>query len=133
MRRSLASHLYRRFLRLHPEHFRIEFGEEMLEIFEESATDQGTFFVLADVILSAARQQIRYHTAPAPTRVPLYSETPESPALARMMAAAALVLTLAVGAGISGDKAKPREFQITSAKPRLLFVAFSIPSPKNTK
>ena len=111
----------------------MEFGEEMLEIFEESAADQGVFFVLADVIKSAARQQIRYHTAPAPTRVPLYSETPESPALARMLASAALVLTLAVGSGMSGGKVKPREFQITSAKPRLLFTAFSISSHDQAK
>ena len=104
----------------------MEFGEEMLEIFEESAAEQGAVFVLADVIKSAVRQQFRYHTAPAPTRVPLYSEMPEPPALARMMASTVLVLTLAANAGIGGAKAKPREFQITSAKPRLMYAGFSI-------
>jgi hypothetical protein len=43
------------------------------------------------------------------------------------------VLMLAAGAGMSGQKVKPREFQITSAKPRLLFTAFSIPSRDQAK
>jgi hypothetical protein len=133
MMRSISQTLYRRFLGLHPEPFRIEFGEEMLDIFEESAGDQGTFFVLADVIKSAARQQFRYHTAPAPTRVPLYSEIAEAPALARMLASTVLVLTLAASAAVSGRKEKPREFQITTAGPRLMFVAFSVPSHKDAK
>ena len=119
----IARALYRRFLALHPEPFRIEFGEEMLEIFEASVSDQGMFFVLMDVALSAARQQIRYHTAPAPKRVPLYSELPPAPDLPGFFAMAVLVLTLAASAGMSGVKAKPREFRITTGKPRLMFVA----------
>jgi hypothetical protein len=130
MKRSMSRRLYRRLLNLHPEHFRMEFGEEMLDIFEESAADQGAWFVLTDVIKSAVRQQLRYHTAPAPTRVPLYSEMPETPALARMLACSVLVLTLAATAGISGGKVKPREFQITRAQPRLLFTAFTIATRK---
>ncbi len=119
----IARCLYRRFLGLHPEPFRIEFGEEMLEIFEASTADQGVFFVLTDVVLSAARQQVRYHTVPAPTRVPLFSEMPTAPGLAGFFASAVLVLTLAVSAGMSGPKAKPREFRITSGKPKLMFFA----------
>ena len=130
MKGSISRRLYRCLLGLHPEHFRMEFGEEMLEIFEVSAADQGAWFVLTDVIRSAARQQIRYHTAPAPTRSPLYSEMPETPALARMLACSVLVLTLAATAGIGAPKVKPREFQITSAKPRLVFTAFSIATHK---
>jgi hypothetical protein len=130
MNGSISRCLYRRLLSLHPEHFRMEFAEEMLDIFEESVADQGAWFVLTDVIRSAARQQIRYHTAPAPLRAPLYSEMPETPALARMLACSVLVLTLAALAGIGGNKVKPREFQITSAKPRLVFTAFSIATHK---
>jgi hypothetical protein len=133
MKGSISRRLYRRLLGLHPEHFRMEFGEEMLGIFEDSAANQGVWFVLLDVIKSAVRQQVRYHTAPAPKRMPLYSETPEPPALARMLACSVLVLTLAATAGISGGKVRPREFQITSAQPRLLFTAFSIAAPKPAK
>lgn len=114
---------YRCCLALHPEPFRIEFGPEMLEIFDASAADQGVFFVLADVMRSAIRQQIRYHTAPAPTRDPLYSEIAASPELAGILASSALVLTLAVSAGMSDMKPKAREFHILNATPSISFLA----------
>jgi hypothetical protein len=114
---------YRSFLFLHPEPFRMEFGAEMLEIFETSAADQGVIFVLLDALRSAARQQIRYHTVPAPTCFPLYSEIAASPELAGIFASSALVLTIALSAGLSETKPKAPEFQILNATPHISFLA----------
>jgi len=132
MKRPITRALYRLFLGWHPEPFRIEFGEEMLEIFEESVADQGLFFVLADVVRSAARQQVRYHTAPAPKRDALYAEVPQAPELARIFASAVFVLILAATAGMGGATTKPQEFHITNGQPRLTFSAVSVSSPKLT-
>jgi hypothetical protein len=55
---SISRKLYRRVLLLYPEPFRHEFGNEMLNMFVECKAAQGSWHVLADVLLSAAKQQI---------------------------------------------------------------------------
>ena len=55
---SISRKLYRRLLMLYPEPFRREFGDEMLGVFEECRAAQGSWRLLADVVLSAARQGI---------------------------------------------------------------------------
>jgi hypothetical protein len=121
MKNRISRKLYRCFLGLHPEPFRIEFGREMLDVFEESMADQGAFFVLMDVICSAIRQQIRYHTAPEPRRANLYWEVARSPELARIFASTVFVLIVAASAG-AAKKSKPVEFHIDNPMSRLMFV-----------
>lgn len=50
--------LYRSLLRLHPPAFRREFAGEMLWIFDEAATDEGSGRLLADGVVSLLRQWI---------------------------------------------------------------------------
>lgn len=59
MNGTILRTLYRRTLLLYPEPFRHEFGDEMLSMFAECKAAQGAWHVLADVLLSAAKQQIR--------------------------------------------------------------------------
>ena len=79
MTRSISRKLYRQFLLLYPEPFRREFGDEMLVIFEKCRGAQSSWRLFADVVLSAAKQQIRYLSTPASKSAPLYSEIASSP------------------------------------------------------
>ena len=88
---SISRKLYWRVLLLHPEAFRHEFGDEMLSVFEECRAAQGSWYVFADVLLSAAKQQIHYLLIPAPKSVPLYSEIAWSPDLPGFWRSACLV------------------------------------------
>jgi hypothetical protein len=100
---SISRKLYRRFLLLYPEPFRNEFGGEMLSSFEECRAAQGSWRLLADVVFSAVKQQIRYLATPLPRRVPLYSEIASSPNLARILAVtvfgAAVIAAVLAGGG----------------------------------
>jgi hypothetical protein len=82
---SISRKLYQQFLLLHPEPFRHEFGDEMLGIFEQCKAEQGSWRLLADVVLSAAKQQIQYLSTSVPRRAPLYSEVDVSANLARIL------------------------------------------------
>jgi hypothetical protein len=95
----ISRRLYRRILLLYPEHFRREFEDEMLGMFEECSAAQGSLRLLADVGLSAAKQQIQYLSTPVPKSALLYTEIASSPNLARMLAV--IVCGAALVAGVS--------------------------------
>jgi hypothetical protein len=101
--------LYQQFLLLYPEPFRHEFGDEMLSTFEECRAAQGFWRLLADVVISAGRQQFRYLSTPVPKGAPLYSEIASSPNLARMLATAVFGAALIAGALVGGGKSKAPE------------------------
>ncbi len=100
---SISRRLYQRFLRLYPEPFRQEFGDEMLGMFEECRGTQGCCRLFIEVVFSAAKQQIRYVSTPMPKSEFLYSEVVLSPDLARILAiasfGAALIVSLWAGGG----------------------------------
>jgi hypothetical protein len=102
---SISRKLYQQLLLLYPELFRHEFGDEMLSMFEECSGAQGSWHVLADVLLSTAKQQIHYRSSPMPKSVPLYSEIASSPNLARILAAAVFAAMLIAGV-LTGGKSK---------------------------
>ena len=104
---SISRKFYRWVLLLYPEPFRNEFGAEMLSMFEECRTAQGSWHVLADALLSAAKQQIHYLSIPAPKSVPLYSEIAWSPNLARILAVA--VFSVALIASALAERGKQPE------------------------
>jgi hypothetical protein len=106
---SIFRRLYWRVLLLYPEPFRHEFGGEMLRMFEECRASQGSWHVLADVLLSAAKQQIYYLSIPAPKSAPLYSEIAWSPNLARILAVAVFSVALIASVLAGGEKPKARE------------------------
>ena len=101
----ISRKLYRRILLLYPEPFRHEFGEEMLSMFADCKAAQGILHVLADVVLSAAKQQIHYLSTPAPKSGPLYSEIAWSPNLARILAVA--VFSVVLIASVLAGEGKP--------------------------
>lgn len=109
---SISRKLYRRILLLYPEPFRREFEDEMLSIFAECKAAQGSWHVLGDVLLSAAKQQVHYLSIPAPKSTRLYSEIAWSPSLARILAVAVLGVVLIAGA-LAGRKPEVREFWAT--------------------
>ncbi|HEX4809845.1 MAG TPA: hypothetical protein VH325_12990 [Bryobacteraceae bacterium] len=116
---SISRKLYQQFLLLYPEPFRHEFGDEMLAIFEQCRAKQGSWRLFADVVLSAARQQMRYVSAPAPKTGPLYAEITSSPYLARMLAMAAFGAALVAGVLVGGNPKAPTSW--TMCRPELLF------------
>lgn len=109
MTASISRKLYRRILLLYPEPFRHEFGDEMLSMFAECKAAQGAWHVLADVLLSAAKQRIRYVSIPAPKSAPLYSEIAWSPNLARILAIGVLGVVLIASVLMERGKPEPRE------------------------
>lgn len=108
MTASISRMLYRRFLFLYPEPFRNEFGDEMLDMFEECRAAQGSWHVLADVLIAAAKQQIRILSIPVPKRMPFYSEISSSPNLARILAMTVFAAALTAGV-LTGGKPKSAE------------------------
>jgi hypothetical protein len=99
---SISRKLYQQFLLLYPEPFRHEFRDEMLSIFEECRAAQGTWRLLADVVLSAAKQHIRYSSTAVPKSEPLYSEIASSPNLARIFAVIVFGAALIPGVLVGG-------------------------------
>ena len=105
---SIARKLYQQCLLLYPEPFRCEFKAEMLGIFEECRGIQGSFSLLVDLVLSAAKQQVHYRSTPAPKSTPLYSEIQSAaPNLARMLGVAALGTALLTGVLVGGMATMP--------------------------
>lgn len=109
---SISRKLFQQFLLLYPEPFRHEFGDEMLSMFEECRAAQCPSRLLADVLLSAARQQIRYVSTPAPKSAPLYSEIASSPNLARILAIAVFVAALIPGVLVGGKPKAPESWAV---------------------
>jgi hypothetical protein len=101
--------LYRQALLLYPEPFRHEFADEMLSIFDECSAAQGSWHLLVDVLVSAARQQVYYFSIPAPKRAALYSEIASSPSLARILAVAVFGVVLIASLLAKGGKPKAPE------------------------
>ena len=98
-----SSKLYMWVLLLYPEPFRMEFGDEMLQMFAECRAAQGSLHLLADVLFSAARQQIYYLLVPTPKNAPRYAEIAPSPALARILAIAMFCVGMLFSAWVRGN------------------------------
>jgi len=105
----MTGKFYRRVLLLYPEPFRHEFGDEMLSVLEECRKAHASWRLLADVVLSAARQQLRYLLTPAPKGAPLYAEIASSLDLARMLATAVFAASLVFGLWSGSGKPKAPE------------------------
>jgi hypothetical protein len=105
---SISRKLYRRVLLLYPERFRHEFRDEMLSIFDECSAAQGPWHVLADVLLSAAKQQSRNFSTARPRDGYLYSDLGSSPKLARILTIAVFVVCLIAGVLRHGGESQNR-------------------------
>ena len=109
MTESISRKFYRQALLLYPEHFRHQFGEEMLGLFEECNAAQGSWRLIADLVFSAVRQRFRYLLTPAPKSTPLYAEIGASPDLARLLAIAVCATSLVTGVLAGTDRPKAPE------------------------
>ena len=134
---SISRKLYRQFLLLYPEPFRQEFGDEMLDIFEECRATQGSWRLLADVVFSAAKQQIHYLSTPVPKSAArkaastFYSEIGASPNLARVLAVAVFGAALIAGLwAVQHNANAPECSRIVSPARRFSFPAGLISFPK---
>jgi hypothetical protein len=63
------STFYRQIVRMHPEPFRLRFGDEMLWIFEEECRQGAAVRVFCDGVLSLLRQRFRIENGPEPVVV----------------------------------------------------------------
>ncbi len=97
MTRFITRQIYRQILSFHPEPFRREFEDEILGMFEECSQTLGPSNLLADVLLSALKQQVQYFATPAPAKAPLYKEIVAAPRLARTLASCMLAIVLVAG------------------------------------
>jgi hypothetical protein len=88
MTTSISRKLYQQFLLLYPEPFRHEFGDEMLSMFEECRATQGPWRLLGDLVVSAVKQNIYYHSAPHRNQGLRDSEIASAPKLAWILAVA---------------------------------------------
>lgn len=84
----------------------------MLGVFEEYRAAQGHWHLLVDIVLSAARQQLRYLLTPAPRSAPLYSEIASSLNLARMLAVAVFSAALITGVSLGGTPKAPEPWTL---------------------
>lgn len=109
MTASISRKFYRWVLLLYPEPFRDEFGDEILSMFRECRAAQDSWHVLADVLLSAAKQQIHYLSISAPKSAPLYWEIAWSPNLARILAVAVFCVVLIASAFVGRGKQEAPE------------------------
>jgi hypothetical protein len=105
---SISRKMFQHLLLVYPKLFRDEFGEEMLAVFEECERSQSCWRLLADVVLSAVKQQIYYRSIPLPTSAAPYREISVSLNLARMMAGAALSASLFAGAWAPARREDPQ-------------------------
>ncbi len=78
--------LYQKCLLLYPASFRNEFRDEMLGMFEDCRAAQGSCCLLADVVLSAVKQQISRRSTSLQNSASLYTEVGLSPSLKRVEA-----------------------------------------------
>jgi hypothetical protein len=93
----------------------------MLSMFEECRSAQGSWRVLADVLLSALKQKVHYLSTPAPKAAPLYSEIASSPCLARILVAAVCGVVLITGV-LTGAKPKaPESWTMVRSEVRFWF------------
>jgi hypothetical protein len=122
---SLARRFYCGLLRLYPQPFRHEFGEEMLSVVDSCRETRGHWCLLIDVLLSAARQQISYHSTPDPTGSLLYSEVSLSLGFRPKLGVVtiSLVLVASLWSGRVAEKAVPWTF----AQPEVIYWFPTIP------
>ena len=76
--RPLLQTAYRIILRLHPESFRVEFGDEMLWIFEEESHHGAAPRLLLDGLRSIFIQNVRPRIRQVETAGPIYREIDSS-------------------------------------------------------
>ena len=93
----ISRKLYELLMFLYPADFRREFGDEMLNMFEECRTTQGCCPVLADVLRSAAKQRIHHFSAVETRDEALCPDIGAAPRLARMLAVSVFILGLSAG------------------------------------
>jgi hypothetical protein len=91
----------------------------MLGIFEQCKAEQGSWRLLADGLLSAAKQQIQYLSTSVPKGAPLYSEVDVSANLARMLGVVAVGAALITGALVGREPEAPESW--TVHRPEALF------------
>jgi hypothetical protein len=130
MNSTIARGAYRRIIRLYPEPFQREFGQEMLSVFDECQAGQtGISHLLSDGLAGAMRQQWCYLVTPAPVRAELYSEIPASPLLASRLAFA--VFAVAAFSGIFGPNEPPKVHARATVRIRheILYYQTSTPKP----
>ena len=118
---SISRKLYQQFLLLYPEPFWREFHDEMMSIFEECSAAQGSWRVLANVLLSAVKQRIHYLATPLPKNAPLYSEIDSPPNLARILAIAAFGAALIAGVLVGGKPKAPEPWTMLRSEVRFWF------------
>lgn len=70
MSKSISHKVFRCLLLLYPKLFLDEFGKEMLDVYEQCEHWQSSWRLLADVILSAIKQQMYYRSILAPGPAP---------------------------------------------------------------
>jgi hypothetical protein len=117
---SISRKLYQQLLLLFPEHFRLEFGEEMLGMFEECHATQGPWRLLADLGFSAIKQNFYYLLAPERNKSHLYSEIGSAPNLARILAVAVCAAALIPGV-VAGRKSRAPESAAVRSEVRYWF------------
>jgi hypothetical protein len=76
--RPVLSSTYRIILRLHPQPFRAEFGNEMLWIFEEESRNGSSLRLLLDGLCSIVVQNVRPRIQQAEAVGPIYREIDSS-------------------------------------------------------
>jgi hypothetical protein len=106
MNGSLTRKVYEQLILLYPEPFRNEFGDEMLELFEECRRVQGSSALLTDVLFSAVKQQFCYLSTPAPERAPLYFEAAPPASLTRKVLIGVFAVALAMFSFLAKPTAK---------------------------
>lgn len=121
--------LYQQCLFLYPADFRHEFGEEMLDMFEDCRAAQGSFRLLADLVFSAAKQQIRHCSTPLRKSRPPYVEIAWSPKLAKVFALIALSTGLITISSAGNEKPKTGQLWIATHAERRLWWPRSLQQP----
>jgi hypothetical protein len=106
---SISRKLCELLILLYPSDFRREFGNEMLTIFEECSMTQGCICVFADLLSSAAKQQIHHFSTAQPREQALYSDIGSSPSLPRMLAFFVFATGLIAGVARHGAETQNRE------------------------
>lgn len=120
---------YRQIIRLYPEPFQREFGQEMLTVFDECrAGRMGISHLLKDGLASAVKQQWAYLVTPAPVSTTLYSEVPASPTLASRLAIA--VFALAAVSGIIAPSQRLKVHTWTTVRIQHEILCFQNAAPK---
>lgn len=126
---SISRKLFQHLLFLYPKLFRNEFGKEMLDVFDECKHSQSSWRLLADVLLSAVKQQIHDRSIRVSKNATPYSEIGMSLNLARLIAGAALGALLIAGVLAPAKRDGPQH--ATMVYPEALFWFPIIPEARS--